>query len=138
MKTFLSITVLFALSIASIAQSDACTASYYHDKFEGRRTASGATFRQDSLMCAHKSLPFGTYIRVTNLKNDSSVVVQVTDRLPQSSKRCVDLTTRAAKQLNFIASGLTKVSIEVLGTSKSEEDEKGEKSNDENVPAIKE
>ncbi|MFM7311511.1 MAG: septal ring lytic transglycosylase RlpA family protein, partial [Flavobacteriales bacterium] len=132
------ITVFCTASLFLVAQSDPCTASYYHNKFEGRRTASGETFRQDSLMCAHKSLPFGTYIRVTNLKNDSSVVVKVTDRLPQSSKRCVDLTTRAAKQLNFIVSGLTKVSIEVLGTSKEEEKENQEKKSNTEVPAIKE
>ena len=136
MKTFLFIAVFCIVSIANLAQSDACTASYYHDKFEDRKTSSGATFRQDSLMCAHKSLPFGTYIRVTNLKNDSSVVVKVTDRLPQSSKRCVDLTTRAARQLNFIAAGLTQVSIEVLVQSKEEERE--EKSGAETDPAIKE
>jgi rare lipoprotein A len=120
MRITLLSTIFWLIAAGLSGQSDACTASYYHNKFEGRKTASGAIFRQDSLMCAHKSLPFGTLIRVTNLKNDSTVIVKVTDRLPQSSKRCVDLTIRAAKQLNFVAAGLTKVHIEVLGEEKKE------------------
>jgi rare lipoprotein A (peptidoglycan hydrolase) len=90
-------------------------ASWYGEKFEGRYTSSGEIYRLDSLTAAHKKLPFGTLVRVTNLKNDSIVVVKITDRLPQNSKRCIDLTPRAARQLNFVNSGLTKVKIEVIG-----------------------
>jgi rare lipoprotein A len=79
------------------------TASFYAKKFNGRRTTSGAIFHNDSLTGAHK-----------NLKNDSTVIVKITDRLPQKSRRTIDLTWRAAKQLNFIQSGLTKVEITVL------------------------
>lgn len=88
------------------------TASFYHNKFQGRKTSSGEIFKQELLTCAHKSLPFGTMLKVTNLSNDSTVVVKVNDRLPKRSKRTIDLTTTAAKQLNFIAKGLTKVKIE--------------------------
>ncbi|MFZ4783874.1 MAG: septal ring lytic transglycosylase RlpA family protein [Flavobacteriales bacterium] len=94
------------------------TASYYANKFEGRKTSSGEIFRQDSLTAAHKKLPFGTYVRVTNLSNDSVVVVKINDRLPQKSKRSIDLTMAAAKQLNFVQKGLTKVQIEVLEVAK--------------------
>ncbi len=90
------------------------TASYYAHKFEGRKTSSGEIFRQDSLTAAHKSLPFGTLVKVTNLSNDSTVVVKINDRLPPSSKRTIDLTYAAARKLNFIKKGLTKVKIEVL------------------------
>lgn len=97
------------------------TASYYANKFEGRKTSSGQLFRQDSLTCAHKTLPFGTKLEVRNLSNDSVVVVTVNDRLPKSSSRMVDLTMRAARQLNFVKKGLTKVEIRVLGNKEEEE-----------------
>lgn len=90
------------------------TASFYAKKFNGRKTTSGQKFSNDSLTAAHKKLKFGTYVMVRNLKNDSTVIVQINDRLPKNSKRSIDLTQRAAKQLNFIKSGLTKVEITVL------------------------
>lgn len=90
------------------------TASFYAKKFNGRKTASGERFHNDSLMAAHKTLPLGTMVRVTNLKNDSVVVVKINDRLPKHSKRSIDLSQKAAKQLNFMKAGLTKVKIEVI------------------------
>jgi rare lipoprotein A len=92
-------------------------ASYYHKAFEGRKCSSGDIFRHDSLTAAHKKLKFGTRVRITNLKNDSVVVVKINDRLPYYSKRTIDLTYKAAKQLNFIRQGLTKVKIEILNDS---------------------
>ncbi len=89
-------------------------ASYYHNKFNGRKTSNGEIFQNTGLTAAHKTLPLGTWVRVTNLKNDSVVVVKVNDRLPKTSKRSIDLTVAAAKQLNFIRAGLTKVKIEVI------------------------
>jgi len=101
------------------AQSDTLIgkASFYARKFEGRRTANGERFRHDSLTAAHKTLPFGTILKVTNLKNDSSVIVRVNDRLPKKSKRTIDLTMRAAKKLNFVRDGIAKVRIEEIRTS---------------------
>ena len=92
-------------------------ASFYAKKFEGRKCSSGQKFRHDSLTAAHKSLKFGTKVKVTNLKNDSVVVVIINDRLPKQSKLKIDLTLRAAKQLNFVSNGLAKVRIEVLQDS---------------------
>jgi rare lipoprotein A len=89
-------------------------ASYYHQMFEGRTCSNGEIFRHTGLTCAHKTLKFGTILRVTNLKNDSVVIVKVNDRLPKKSKCCIDLTMRAAKQLNFVKGGITKVNIEIL------------------------
>jgi rare lipoprotein A len=89
------------------------TASFYANKFEGRKTASGEVFRQDSLTAAHKSLPFGTMLKVTNLSNDSVVIVKVNDRIGNSS-RVIDLSLKAAQQLNFVNKGLTKVSLEKI------------------------
>lgn len=88
------------------------TASYYASKFEGKRTASGEVYVKDSLTAAHKLLPFGTILRVTNKKNDKSVVVRVNDRLPSSSKRVIDLSYAAAKEVDMIREGLVQVKID--------------------------
>lgn len=113
---WISLSIVLLISLCGGAQESITTgtASYYANKFEGRKTSSGEIFRQDSLTAAHKKLPFGTYVKVTNLSNDSVVIVKVNDRLPQKSKRSIDLTVAAAKQLNFVQKGLTKVTIEVL------------------------
>lgn len=89
-------------------------ASYYSSKFEGRKTASGAIFRQDSLTGAHKKMPFGTRILVTNLKNDSIVIVTINDRLSPKSGHAIDLTLKAAKQLNFVRDGITQVTLQKI------------------------
>jgi rare lipoprotein A len=109
---------LFAFGTASLlAQEDykkVGMASFYHDKFEGRKTSSGEKFRQKKMTCAHRTLPFGTMLRVTNLSNDKEVVVRVNDRGPYSQARIIDLSRAAAKELDFIRSGHTKVKIKVL------------------------
>jgi len=91
-------------------------ASYYASKFEGRRTASGEVFRQDSLTAAHKTLPFGTKLKIINLSNDSTVIVKVNDRLSKSSAHVIDLSLKAAKQLNFVRQGITIVTLEKIET----------------------
>lgn len=91
-------------------------ASFYHDGFEGRRTASGEILRQKKFTCAHKTLPFGTRLKVTNLENDKSIIVTVNDRGPYSGKRIIDVTKAAAAKLGFIAAGMAKVKIEVIST----------------------
>lgn len=93
-------------------------ASFYAKKFNGRKTTSGELFYNDKLTAAHKTLKFGTFVKVRNLKNDSTVIVKVNDRLPKNSKRSIDLSYKAAKQLNFINAGLTKVEITVLDSLK--------------------
>lgn len=89
-------------------------ASFYSPKFEGRRTANGETFSHKKLTAACNSLPLGTWVRVTNLKNNKSVIVKTNDRLHKKTKRLIDLTLGAAKKLGFVASGLTRVKVEVL------------------------
>jgi rare lipoprotein A len=86
-------------------------ASYYANKFHGRRTSSGAIYHKDSMTCAHHTLKFGTIIRVTNLANDSTVIVKVTDRMGKTS-HILDLSLAGAKQLNLLRSGIAKVKIE--------------------------
>ncbi|MBS4065488.1 MAG: septal ring lytic transglycosylase RlpA family protein [Chitinophagaceae bacterium] len=90
-------------------------ASYYSNKFNGRKTANGEIFSQQKLTAAHNTLPLGTYVRVTNLRNKRSVIVRINDRLNARNKRLIDLSRAAASKLGFIKSGLTRVKIEVLG-----------------------
>ena len=96
-------------------------ASYYADKFEGRPTASGEKYKHNKLTAAHKTLPFGTVIKVTNLKNGKSVTVKVNDRGPFVEGRIVDLSKSAAEQLDFIIDGLTRVKVEIVEDMKSKE-----------------
>lgn len=109
--------LFFNVSMAQELKVKTGTASYYAKKFQGRKTSSGEIFSQDGLTCAHKTLPFGTILKVTNLKNDSVVFVKVNDRLPSKSKRLIDLSYKAAKKLNFVKAGLTKVTLEVVNKS---------------------
>jgi rare lipoprotein A len=103
-----------AFSAFSSNELEKGIASYYGRSFEGRRTSSGEILRNDSLTAAHKTLKFGTIVKVTNLKNDSVVIVKINDRLPKSSSRVIDLTLGAAKKLNFIRAGLTPVTLEII------------------------
>jgi len=94
------------------------TASYYADKFEGRQTANGETFSQKKMTAACNVLPFGTWIKVTNLSNGRSVTVKVNDRLHYRMKRVVDLSKVAARQIGYTGGGLTRVKVEPLGKAK--------------------
>lgn len=93
-------------------------ATFYANHFEGRRTASGIPFRQNQMVAAHRAYPFGTILRITNLRNDRSVNVRVVDRGPfgTSSARgaIIDLSRRAAESLDFIGAGRAQVRVEVL------------------------
>lgn len=89
-------------------------ASYYANKFEGRKTATGEIFKQSQMTAACNVLPLGTWVRVTNLRNGKSVVVRTNDRLHVKTRRIVDLTKTGAQQLGYVKSGLTRVKVEVL------------------------
>ena len=96
-------------------------ASYYHDKFQNRLTASGEKFDQKKMTAAHNGLPLNTWIRVTNLHNNRSVIVRVNDRLHRKNTRLVDLSNMAAKDLGYLGNGLTKVKVEVFGRKRPPE-----------------
>jgi rare lipoprotein A len=97
------------------------TASFYANKFNGRQTASGEIFNQNKLTCACNVLPFGTWIKVTNIKNGKSAVVKVNDRLHPKMKRIVDLTRATAIALGYKSQGIVKVKVEVLGKTKPQQ-----------------
>ncbi|MBI1344172.1 MAG: septal ring lytic transglycosylase RlpA family protein [Terrimonas sp.] len=94
------------------------TASFYADKFEGRKTANGDIFSQKKMTAACNVLPLGTWIKVTNLRNGLSVTVRINDRLHPRMKRVVDLSRIAATRLKYVKTGLTRVKVEVLGKKK--------------------
>ena len=89
-------------------------ASFYADKFEGKVTASGEKYRHSKLTAAHKTLPFGTMVKVTNLNNNKSVVVKINDRGPFVEGRIIDLSRSAAEDLDFVLHGLIEVKLEVM------------------------
>ncbi len=89
-------------------------ASYYAMKFQFRKTASGERFNQYSFTAAHKKLPFGTRVKVTNLKNSSSVIVKINDRGPFIKGRIIDLSRAAFDAIANLDSGVIRVKIEVV------------------------
>jgi rare lipoprotein A len=89
-------------------------AAYYSNRFNGRKTASGQRFNNAAMTTAHNTLPFGTRVKVTNTKNNKSVVVRVNDRGPSTPGRVFDLTRAAAKKLGYVRAGLADVKAEVV------------------------
>lgn len=89
-------------------------ASYYGSEFKGKKTASGERFDPNKLTAAHPTLPFNTYVRVTNLENGRSVIVRINDRGPFKKKRIIDVSNRAAEILDMVGKGTAKVKVEVV------------------------
>jgi rare lipoprotein A len=89
-------------------------ASYYAKKFHGRKTASGERFNMRKFTAAHRTLPFGTRVRVTNLSNGKSVVVRVNDRGPFKRGRIIDVSYAAAKAIGMVRAGTARVRIEIV------------------------
>jgi len=102
---------LFLLAACAPRLHERGGASYYADKFKGRRTASGEKFRQYKLTAAHKTLPFGTKVRVKNLNNGRTVKVRINDRGPFVSGRIIDLSKKAARRLGIVQAGVANVEI---------------------------
>ena len=89
--------------------------SYYGREFAGRKTANGERFDPNALTMAHKSLPFGTLVRVTNLFNNKSIVVRVNDRGPYFGERIGDLSAAAAALIDMVRAGVVRAQIEIFG-----------------------
>ncbi len=99
---------------SKILESRVGVASYYSDKYEGRKTASGEVFSQDKLTAAHPSYSLGTIVRVKNLKNRKTVTVRINDRMTDLNGRIIDLSKKAAEELDMVTSGIAKVQVDVL------------------------
>lgn len=95
--------------------SETGMASYYAHKFHGEKTASGEVYDENGLTAAHRKLPFGTQVRVTNLANGKKVVLLINDRGPFAEGRIIDVSYRAAQDLDFVREGLARVRVEVVG-----------------------
>jgi len=100
-----------SLSLDSAVRLKTGLATYYHRKFEGKRTTSGAKYRGRKLTAAHLTLPFGTIVTVTNLSNGKSVEVEINDRGPYGKRYMIDVSEKAAKELGFYKKGQSKVTI---------------------------
>src|SRR5262245_33543388 len=102
-----------------VASEETGNAVFYSDKLVGRPLTSGEKYDRNALTAAHRTLPLGTMARVTNLKNNKSVVVRINDRGPHGSKSdIIDVSGRAAQELDFIKEGRAKVKVEVVEAAK--------------------
>lgn len=88
-------------------------AAYYADEYHGRRTASGERYDREAMTAAHRTLPFGTRVQVTNLENGRRVRVRINDRGPFTNGRIIDLSRAAARKLDMIRAGTVRVRVEV-------------------------
>lgn len=114
---------LAAIAISSCSGSKRFTqvgqASYYSNKFQGKKMANGQPYRKGRLTAAHKTLPFGTKVKVTNQKNGKTVKVKITDRGPHARNRIVDLSLSAANRLDMVDAGVVPVKLKVIRRPKS-------------------
>ncbi len=99
---------------SSILDSVIGIASFYGKRHHGKKCANGETFDMNAFTAAHKNYPFGTIVKVTNLKNLKSVILEINDRLPKWNKRVIDISFKAAQDLEMIKKGIQKVKVEVL------------------------
>jgi rare lipoprotein A len=102
---------LFLLSSCARRITQTGKASYYADKFNGRKTANGEIFNNNDLTAAHKTLPFGTRVKVTNVNNGKSVKVRINDRGPFVAGRSIDLSKKAAQQIGMVNKGVGDVKL---------------------------
>lgn len=104
-----------------VKYSDTGIASWYGPGFAGRKTANGERFNPNALTAAHRKLPFGTSVKVTNLSNDKSIVVRINDRGPFIRGRIIDLSKRAAQKIGLTKTGTAKVKVVALNVGQSKE-----------------
>jgi len=107
------VTLLFSVCVTYIHAQDVGNATFYHNKFLGSHTSDGGTYHKDSMTCAHKTYPLGTLLTIKNPRNGKEVVVKVTDRGPFSRRLMIDLSYRAAKELDIIRYGISKVEVSI-------------------------
>jgi rare lipoprotein A len=96
-------------------------ASYYSDKFNGRKTSSGEIFRNHHYTAAHPYLPYGTIVKVTNLENQKSVKVKINDRFRPGKGHIIDVTKAAAREIDLIRYGMARVNLEIISDTLAEE-----------------
>ena len=125
--------LFFSLDLSAFAtgkgKTQTGTASWYGAKYHGRKSSNGEIYNKNKLTAAHPSLPFNTWVKVTNLANNKTVVVRITDRGPFAGRRIIDLSEAAAREIDMIRTGLAKVQMEIIpepGTETTETSEVAE------------
>lgn len=113
MKKTITVLILIVLLNMNIEAKEG-VASYYHDSLDGNLTANGEIYKKDKISCAHKTLPFGTVLLVTNKNNGKSVVVRVNDRGPFIKGRDIDLSRAAAEEIDMIQDGVIDIMYIIL------------------------
>jgi len=101
-------------AIALAQSSEEGVANFYSDRFQGKKTASGAVYDKSKLTASHKKHSFGSKVKVTNVENGKSVVVTITDRMPKKNPIVIDVTRRAAEELDFAKAGKARVKLDVV------------------------
>lgn len=109
--SIIAASILLSFSSCARKITESGKGSYYADKFQGRATASGAKFDQHKMTAAHKTLPFGTQVKVVNLANGRSVKVTINDRGPFVAGRIIDVSKKAAEKLGITQTGVANVQI---------------------------
>ncbi|SIO36154.1 rare lipoprotein A [Epilithonimonas zeae] len=116
-KTYILLLTIFVISCGSRNSSSSyksTSVSYYANKFDGKKTASGETYRHSKMTGAHKSLSFGTRVEIVNVENDKSVIITVNDRGPLKYSREFDLSQGAFKKISNLNAGIVKVKYRIL------------------------
>lgn len=125
MKVFF-LGLFLIVSLIGISQTQSGKASFYADKFDGRPTASGEIYKHNLSTAAHRKLPFGTKVKVTNLENNRTAIVKINDRGPFIRGRIIDLSRSVAESLNIVDNGVSDVRIEVLDDNTTVSNENAE------------
>ena len=121
-KKIISAVFSLLFCLGALGQTEG-QASYYANHFHGRRTSSGSIYDKNGYTCAHRTLPFGTMLKVTNLRNNKSTIVKVTDRGPFTQRRIIDLSYAAARDIGLVGVGVTRVRIEKVTSEEVNEAE---------------
>lgn len=126
MKLLVQIFTLLLLTtqLAFAGQIDKGLASYYADKFQGRKTSNGERYDKNKLTAAHRTLPFGTKVKVTNVKTGKSVIVRINDRGPFIKGRIIDVSKKAAKDLGMLKTGVIQVEVRIISNKTPSKKEK--------------
>ncbi len=111
------ISVIFNIEAQDSSRVFYGKATYYHKRFEGRKTSNGEKFHHKNFTCANNTLPFNTFIKVENLDNNKVTVLRVNDRLPKRSKVMLDLTFAAARELDFVKKGSANIRVAIIDTA---------------------
>jgi len=111
--TIVSLATVLNVALASAQDTEEGVANFYSDKFQGKKLANGDRYDKNKLTASHKTLAYGTKVKVTNLDNGKSVVVIINDRMKKSNPAVIDVTRKAAEDLGFVKAGKAKVKLEV-------------------------